>query len=123
MSYNPTTQQPPISSRDNRPLGVAHLVFGLIFTGIAAIWLIGEASNTDNRNLAAGFPVVLIGAGIIGLAASVLNQRRARARLLTPIALPPELAGELPAELTSDLTETTDTAIIPTAIIRTNKDL
>jgi hypothetical protein len=73
------------SSRTNepqpRPLGVAHLIFGLIFSGIAAVWIIGKASNTDVPDLAVGVPIVLIGAGIIGLAVSVLNQRRTRARL------------------------------------------
>ena len=65
-----------------RPLGVAHLIFGLIFTGIAATWIIGKVNDTDVPDLAIGVPIVLIGAGIIGLGASVLNQRRARARLL-----------------------------------------
>lgn len=66
-----------------RPLGVAHLIFGLIFTGIAAIWLIGEANDTDLPDLAVAFPAVLIGAGIIGLAAILINQRRSRSHLVT----------------------------------------
>lgn len=64
-----------------RPLGVVHLIFGLVFTGIAAIWLIGEANDTDLPDMAVAFPAVLIGAGIIGLAAVLINQRRAKANL------------------------------------------
>lgn len=61
-----------------RQLGVVHLIFGLVFTGIAAIWLIGEATNSQTSELAAGFPAVLIGAGVIGLVAVLINQRRAK---------------------------------------------
>lgn len=75
MTENTTT------TTKTRPLGVVHLIFGLVFCGIAAIWLIGEANDSDTSDLAAGFPVVLIGAGIIGLAAVLVNQRRAKAQL------------------------------------------
>jgi len=68
-----------------RPLGIAHLVFGLIFGGIAAVWLIGEANDTDYPDLAAGLPVVLIAAGIIGLVAAVISARRTR-RAAAPVA-------------------------------------
>ncbi len=59
-----------------RPLSIAHLVFGLIFGGIATLWFLGNASDTDFGNQAAGLPVVLIGAGVIGLVAAVLSRRR-----------------------------------------------
>lgn len=67
-----------------RTLAVAHLIFGLIFTGLATIWLIGRASGTDIPDFTLGLPAVLIGAGGVGLAASLVKQRRARARLTTP---------------------------------------
>jgi len=67
------------STKTARPLGVVHLIFGIVFSGIATIWLIAEANDTEAFNLAVGIPVVLIGAGIIGLAAIVVNQRRAKA--------------------------------------------
>ncbi|MCX6397279.1 MAG: hypothetical protein NTV23_12380 [Propionibacteriales bacterium] len=69
-----------------RPVGVAHLIFGLIFTGLAAMWLIGEASGTDVPDLALGFPAVLIGAGVVGLVAILVNQRRARTELVPAAA-------------------------------------
>lgn len=71
-----------MNDEKNRPLGVAHLIFGLVFTGIAAIWLIGQANDTDIPDLAAAFPAVLIVAGVVGLGASITNQRRARSRLI-----------------------------------------
>ena len=62
-----------------RPLGVAHLIFGLVFTGIAAIWFIGEANDTEVPDMAIAFPAVLIGAGVIGLVATLVNHSRAKA--------------------------------------------
>ncbi|RNL65451.1 hypothetical protein EFK50_05730 [Nocardioides marmoriginsengisoli] len=59
-----------------RPLSIAHLIFGLIFGGIATLWFIGNANDADFDNQAAGLPVVLIGAGVIGLIAAVLSRRR-----------------------------------------------
>lgn len=59
-----------------RPLSVPHLVFGLVFGGIATVWFIGQATNADLPRSAVGFPVVLIGAGIIGLIASLAGSRR-----------------------------------------------
>lgn len=59
-----------------RTISVPHLVFGLVFLGIAAVWSIGEASNADLPRTAVGFPAVLIAAGVIGLVAAVVNNRR-----------------------------------------------
>ena len=78
MSEYPMTEN---TATKTRPLGVVHLIFGLVFCGIAAIWLIGEANDTDLPDMAVAFPAVLIGAGIVGLAATLINQRRAKAQL------------------------------------------
>ena len=61
-----------------RPVSIPHLVFGLIFAGAAVVWLIGEATNADLPHAAIGFPVVLIGAGLAGLVASLVNARNRR---------------------------------------------
>lgn len=96
-----------------RPVGVAHLVFGLTFCGIAALWLVGNAKDTGFPDLAKGIPVVLIGAGIVGLVASMVNHRRAQARLLARgVAEDIEVDEDEPATTTADTTTTTDTAII-----------
>lgn len=60
----------------SRPVSVIHLVLGLVFAGTAAIWLIGNANGTDLPDLATGVPVVLIGAGIIGLVAALAGSGR-----------------------------------------------
>jgi hypothetical protein len=59
-----------------RPVSVPHLVLGIVFAGIAAIWFLGEATNADLPRTAVGFPLVLIGAGVIGLVAIFVNSRR-----------------------------------------------
>ena len=106
------TKNPPTPTH-NRPLGVAHLIFGLIFTGLAAIWMIGRASGSDIPDFRIGLPAVLIGAGIIGLAASLLNQRRARARLAIPPAIP--LAADEPIVDATAVDLNDDTVITTTA--------
>lgn len=95
MSENTTT----------RPLGVAHLIFGLVFTGIAAIWFIGEANDTDVPDLAIAFPAVLIGAGVIGLVATLVNHSRAKNQAL---------AETQADERTEAPEETTDTTVLTT---------
>ncbi|MCW2755959.1 MAG: hypothetical protein JWQ32_3370 [Marmoricola sp.] len=62
-----------------RPLSVPHLVFGLFFLGISAVWAIGQATNADLGHTAVGFPAVLIVAGIVGLVAAVAGSRQRRA--------------------------------------------
>lgn len=86
-----------------RPLGIAHLVFGLIFGGIAAVWLIGEANDADYPDLAAGLPAVLIAAGIIGLVAAVISARRTRRVATTPVQTP----GHTPEHTTENTPEDT----------------
>jgi len=58
-----------------RPISISHLVFGLIFLGVTAIWVVGAATDVQAPALALWGPVVLIGAGVVGLAAIVVNSR------------------------------------------------
>jgi len=62
----------------NRTVSTFHLVLGIIFSGIAALWFISEATDADWNDTAPGFPLVLIGAGVIGLVASLVNLRLRR---------------------------------------------
>lgn len=93
-SASTTTSTSTGTTTGPRPVGVIHLIFGLIFCGIAALWLIGNANDADFPDLAKGVPAVLIGAGLVGLGASAVNHRRAKARLLARDAV----AAETPAE-------------------------
>jgi hypothetical protein len=73
---DPSSLQPPA----DRSVKVPHLVFGLLFLGVAAIWALGASDAIDGEHLAVLAPVVLIGAGVIGLAASLASGRNRRAR-------------------------------------------
>ena len=99
----------------NRPLSIPHLVFGLIFTGLAIVWAIGEATNADLPRTAIGFPAVLIGAGLVGLIGTLVNARN-RSRNLAAGADGDELELD---ELDAD--EATDEAPETTTVIEENR--
>lgn len=67
-------QQPPA----DHSVKITHLVFGLLFLGVAVVWalVIGDVINEDD--LAVLAPAVLIAAGLIGLAASLASGRNRR---------------------------------------------
>ena len=72
-----------MSELPNRPpadhsVKIAHLVFGLLFLGVAAVWalVINDVITEDRLTVIA--PAVLIGAGVIGLAASIASTRNRR---------------------------------------------
>jgi hypothetical protein len=68
-----------------RTISVSHLVFGLIFLGAAVLWSIGAATGADAPDLAVIAPAVLIGAGVAGLIATVVNARNTRIRTARPV--------------------------------------
>ena len=87
---------------NTRPVSIAHLVFGLVFLGASVLWAVGAATNADAPDLALMAPIVLIGAGVVGLVGIVVNSRNARRRDLpsddattTP---EPEYAGPAPEQ-------------------------
>src|SRR3954469_19310676 len=71
---DPTYNQPPA----DRSVKVPHLVFGLLFLGVAGIWALGASNAISGEHLAVLGPGVLILAGVIGLAASLANGRNRR---------------------------------------------
>ena len=72
----PTYTQPPA----DRSVKVPHLVFGLLFLGVAGIWALGASDAISGEHLAVLGPAVLILAGVVGLAASLANGRNRRRR-------------------------------------------
>lgn len=60
----------------NRTIRVAHLVFGLLFLGIATVWLLNTTNVIGPHDLAISGPVVLIAAGVVGLVVSLASSRR-----------------------------------------------
>jgi hypothetical protein len=63
---------------NTKSVSITHLVFGLIFLGITSLWVVGATTDLEAPALAVWGPVVLIGAGLVGLAATVFNSRNAR---------------------------------------------
>lgn len=65
----------PQSATGRHPVNISHLVMGLAFLGIVAVWALvasGAAGDADLRWL---MPLPWIVAGAVGLIASVLNHR------------------------------------------------
>jgi hypothetical protein len=62
-----------------KSVSISHLVFGLIFLGVTSLWVVGATTDLEAPALAIWGPVVLIAAGLVGLAATIFNARNARA--------------------------------------------
>jgi hypothetical protein len=58
------------------PLNVTHLTIGLILLGLSALWGADAAGWTDFGDSAYLVPVLLIGAGVIGLIAFTFRGTR-----------------------------------------------
>lgn len=50
---------------------VISLVFGTIFTGFTAVWILTVSDTIDENQAWIGFPVIMIAAGALGLAAAL----------------------------------------------------
>ncbi|MGH3384811.1 MAG: hypothetical protein ACRDO1_09560 [Nocardioidaceae bacterium] len=60
------------------PLNVTPLVFGLIFLGTASLALMYEADWIDMERARWALPTLLVLAGVIGLAATIVKRPRGR---------------------------------------------
>jgi len=61
-----------------RSVKIPHLVFGLLFLGVAGIWALVVTDVITENRLPVLAPAVLIVAGVIGLAASLASTRNRR---------------------------------------------
>ncbi len=61
---------------EDRSIKIPHLVFGLLFLGIAAAWALVVSDVASTGELGVLGPVVLIAAGVVGLVASLAGSRR-----------------------------------------------
>lgn len=59
---------------------VPHLVFGLLFLGLAVVWALVASDTIDADSVPLIGPGVLIAAGVVGLVASLANGRNRRGR-------------------------------------------
>jgi hypothetical protein len=64
----------------DRIVKIPHLVFGLLFLGIAGIWALVVTDVITDDRLPILAPAVLIVAGVIGLAVSLASTRNRRQR-------------------------------------------
>jgi hypothetical protein len=74
---DPTTA-PARRRRGWHDTDVTSLVFGLLFLGAAAMWALVESDVVSWPDASRIFPVLLVAAGLIGLASSVRRSRRSR---------------------------------------------
>ena len=81
---------------------VTSLVFGLVFAGVVALWALVAGDVLDLDDLGYLAPVLLIGAGVVGLVVSLTASRRrdaaARAQAQAELAQA-ERADAAPAEV------------------------
>jgi hypothetical protein len=61
------------------PVNVGHLVMGLAFLGLVAIWALVQGDVVEGDDIRWLLPVPWVLAGVAGLAASVLAARRQQA--------------------------------------------
>jgi hypothetical protein len=69
---------PPPPPPTDRSVKIPHLVFGLLFLGVAGIWALVVTDVITEDTLPILAPAVLIVAGVIGLAASLASTRNRR---------------------------------------------
>lgn len=64
-----------------RPVSIPHLVVGLVFLGVVAIWALAEAGVVEYDGQRWVLPLILVLAGSVGLLVSLVNGvRRSRRR-------------------------------------------
>ena len=66
----------------DRSVKIPHLVFGLLFLGVAVIWALAVTGVITEDRLPVLAPALLIVAGIVGLTASLASTRNRRQRQL-----------------------------------------
>lgn len=65
-------------SGSRHPLHIAHLVMGLAFVSVAAVWLLAEVGNVPTGDLRWLVPLPFLIAGGLGLLALLLVGRRGK---------------------------------------------
>jgi len=73
---------------NTRPLSTLHLIFGLIFLGLAGLWTLVAAGVVHNVRAELVLPLLLIAAGGVGLIAFVTTTMRRDHSPLEPSSTP-----------------------------------
>lgn len=58
------------------PTDTTSLVFGIVFVGLAAVWLLVQLELLALPDVAVALPIVLVAAGVVGLVTSIGRVRR-----------------------------------------------
>ena len=90
---DPTHTQAPA----DRSVKIPHLVFGLLFLGIAGVWALVATNVVTGDRLTWLGPAILVGAGVIGLAASLASTRNRRDKT-QPDYQPVSSPGSIPEQ-------------------------
>jgi len=91
-------QQPP----PDRSVKITHLVFGLLFLGVAVVWALVVGDVINEEDLAVIAPAILIAAGVIGLATSLASARNRRNRNEQPYDPPYDARVDQPVDDQTD---------------------
>ncbi|MPZ94262.1 MAG: hypothetical protein GEU96_04935 [Propionibacteriales bacterium] len=91
------------------PLNVTPLVFGLIFLGTASLALMYEADWIDVERAGWALPTLLVLAGVIGLAATLVKGSRGRSEDVRDDAAEPTHEPEHTARIDTTSHTTSDT--------------
>jgi hypothetical protein len=75
-----TPQDETTGTTSRRPVKVTYLVIGLLFCGLAGIWLLGALDVVDSNTFDVWGPALLIVAGVVGLIANFANNQQSKRR-------------------------------------------
>ncbi|KRF35347.1 hypothetical protein [Nocardioides sp. Soil805] len=73
---SPSPAEPDRDTTGRHPVSVGHLVMGVAFLGLTAIWLLFESGAIGSDDLRWLMPLPWLAAGVAGLLAVVLTGRR-----------------------------------------------
>lgn len=98
------------ASSGRHPVSVGHLVMGVAFLGLSAIWLLLESDTVGTDDLRWFLPLPWLAAGLAGLLAVALTGRRAKSHVpAAPAYVEPEPAWSEPDADEADADEAGDT--------------
>ena len=86
----------------DRSVKITHLVFGLLFLGVAVVWALVVGDVINENDLAVIAPAILIAAGVVGLATSLASARNRRNRNEQPYDLSYDAPVDQPVDDQTD---------------------
>lgn len=97
-----STTQAPAPARSTHPVHVGHLVMGLAFLGLVAIWAAVQSDLVPTEDIRWLLPLPWVFAGVAGLLAVLLSGRRRASEPTPPRAEPPTI--QTPVDPEADVT-------------------